>query len=45
MKTYNIIIIGAGAAGIGFGASLKTVGIEDFLILEKGEIGDSFLKW
>lgn len=45
MKEYNIIIIGAGAAGIGFGAALKTVGIEDFLILEKGEIGDSFLKW
>ncbi|MGT2721570.1 NAD(P)/FAD-dependent oxidoreductase [Streptococcus porcinus] len=45
MKNYRIIIIGAGASGIGFGACLKKVGIDDFLILEKGVIGDSFLKW
>lgn len=45
MKHYKIIIIGAGAAGIGFGAALKRFEQEDFLIIEKGEIGDSFLKW
>ncbi|AXJ13821.1 NAD(P)/FAD-dependent oxidoreductase [Streptococcus pluranimalium] len=45
MKDYKIIIVGAGAAGIGFGAALQQLGIEDYLILEKGSIGDSFLKW
>lgn len=45
MKHYKIIFIGAGAAGIGFGAALKRFELEDFLIIEKGEIGDSFLKW
>ena len=36
MKHYDIIIIGAGAAGIGFGAALKNFGIESFVILERG---------
>ncbi|MGT2911187.1 NAD(P)/FAD-dependent oxidoreductase [Streptococcus cameli] len=45
MEQHKIIIIGAGAAGIGFGSALRRFGIEDFLIIEKGEIGDSFLKW
>lgn len=45
MKHYQIIIIGAGAAGIGFGAALKRYDINDFLILEQGTVGDSFLKW
>lgn len=38
MENYKIIIIGAGAAGIGFGACLKKCGIDDFVILEKGVI-------
>jgi thioredoxin reductase len=41
----SVAIIGAGAAGIGFGATLKSYGFQDFVILEKGEIGDSFLNW
>ncbi|MDO4774219.1 MAG: NAD(P)-binding domain-containing protein [Aerococcaceae bacterium] len=45
MKHYDIIIIGAGAAGIGFGAALKHFGIDSFVILERGEIGESFLNW
>lgn len=45
MTHYKIIVIGAGAAGIGFGAALKQLEIDDYLILEKGHIGDSFLKW
>ena len=31
------IIIGAGFGGLGMGASLKREGINDFLILEKGD--------
>lgn len=45
MKNYKIIIIGAGAAGIGFAACLERLGIKDYLVLEKGIIGDSFQKW
>jgi thioredoxin reductase len=43
--SYQIVIIGAGAAGIGFGVTLKELGIDDFVILEQEEIGSSFLNW
>lgn len=39
------IIIGAGAAGIGFGVALKELGYDDFLILESETIGNSFKNW
>lgn len=45
VKSYNTIIVGAGAAGIGMGVALKDFGVDDFVILEKGLIGSSFLKW
>lgn len=45
MKDYSIVIVGAGAAGIGFGAMLKRFEITDFLILERGDIAQSFLNW
>ncbi|MBK0041287.1 MULTISPECIES: NAD(P)/FAD-dependent oxidoreductase [unclassified Leuconostoc] len=41
----KIIIIGAGAAGIGLGVTLKQFGVDDVLILEKGNIGQSFKDW
>lgn len=41
----DIIIIGAGAAGIGMGCTLKQLGIENFIILEKGVVGESFFNW
>ncbi len=40
----DIIIVGAGAAGIGMGVLLQKIGI-DFIILEKKSIGESFKKW
>lgn len=40
----SVIIIGAGAAGIGIGIILKKMGL-DFLIVEKNKIGQSFLSW
>lgn len=45
MKNYDCIIVGAGPAGIGNGICLKELGIENYLILEKGKIGESFLQW
>jgi len=41
----RVIIIGAGAAGIGMAITLKDFDFEDVLIIEKGTIGDSFSHW
>ncbi|EHJ57127.1 hypothetical protein HMPREF9318_00814 [Streptococcus urinalis FB127-CNA-2] len=45
MKKYDIIIVGAGASGIGMACALRRFNISNFLVLEKGQIGDSFIKW
>lgn len=42
---YSVIIIGAGASGIGFGTALKQMGVSSFAVLEQGTIGDSFRHW
>ncbi len=44
-KSYDAVIVGAGPAGIGIGVMLKEVGVKNFIILEKGGIGESFLRW
>ncbi|WP_377345462.1 NAD(P)/FAD-dependent oxidoreductase [Pontibacillus salicampi] len=44
-QDYDVVIVGAGASGIGVGSILKQMGCNTFCILEKGEIGDSFRKW
>lgn len=41
----KIVIVGAGAAGIGMGVTFSELGIQDFLIIDKTEIGDSFKHW
>jgi len=43
--SHKIIIVGAGAAGIGFGVFLEKSGFKDYIILEKDDIGSSFKKW
>lgn len=45
MKALDCLIVGGGAAGIGMGCVLKELGVERFGILERGEIGASFLMW
>lgn len=42
---YKIAIVGAGPSGIGLGILLKQLGINDFVILEKNEVGSTFFKW
>lgn len=44
-KHYTVVIVGAGAAGIGMGIVLKTLGLESYAILERGEAGESFRRW
>ncbi|UCZ54207.1 NAD(P)-binding domain-containing protein [Bacillus shivajii] len=45
MKLYDIIIVGSGPAGVGMGALLKQLGVNNFAILEKHEVGSTFKKW
>jgi cation diffusion facilitator CzcD-associated flavoprotein CzcO len=42
---YDVVIVGAGAAGVGFGVVLHDLGVERFIILERHEIGASFARW
>ena len=44
-EAYDVIIVGAGAAGIGIGVVLKDLGLDNFVILERHQIGASFQKW
>ncbi|HAA11684.1 MAG TPA: hypothetical protein DCE41_08295 [Cytophagales bacterium] len=43
-QEVDVIIVGAGPAGLGVAVILKKLGL-NFLILEKDEIGSSFRKW
>ncbi|MEM7111177.1 MAG: NAD(P)/FAD-dependent oxidoreductase [Chloroflexota bacterium] len=44
-KQYDVVIVGAGAAGVGLGMVLKDLGVKRFTILDKHEVGASFLRW
>ena len=43
-KDFEVIIVGAGSAGLGVGVVLKNLGV-NYIILEKDEVASSFLKW
>jgi len=42
---YDAVVVGAGAAGVGVSIALKHAGIENFVVLERREIGASFASW
>jgi len=44
MRKADIIIVGAGAAGVGMGVLLQKIGCKDFVILERKEVGASFMR-
>ena len=44
-KTFDVIVVGAGAAGVGVGMALETAGVESMVILERGKVGESFRRW
>lgn len=44
-ESTTIAIIGAGAAGVGMSVTLQDYGLSDHLVLEAGEVGESFGKW
>lgn len=44
-KTYDVIVVGGGAAGIGVSIALKHAGVENFLVLDRYYVGASFSAW
>jgi flavin-dependent dehydrogenase len=41
----DVVIVGAGAAGVGMGVVLRDLGVERFRLPERHEVGASFLRW
>jgi putative flavoprotein involved in K+ transport len=41
----EVVIVGAGAAGVGMAATLIDYGVEDLLLIDRHEIGASFTRW
>lgn len=44
-QKVDVLIVGAGPAGLGCATTLKLLGVEDVVILDRSEVGASFLKW
>jgi putative flavoprotein involved in K+ transport len=42
---HDVIIVGAGPAGIGVAVALREVGVHDILVLDRHEVGASFKRW
>ncbi len=45
IRSFDIVVVGAGAAGLGLGVTLRDLGIENFVILDRTAVGASFLRW
>ena len=45
VKTYDVVVVGGGAAGVGVAIALKHAGIENFIVLERHTVGSSFASW
>ena len=44
-RLFDVVIVGAGAAGVGFGVTLRHLGIDNFVIVDRAAVGASFLRW
>ncbi len=42
---YDVVVVGAGAAGVGAAVALKHAGIENFVICDRQTVGASFASW
>ena len=44
-ETYDVVVVGGGAAGVGVAVTLQHAGVEDLVVLERHTIGASFAAW
>lgn len=44
-QELDVVIVGAGAAGVGCGIVLRDLGLENFVLLERHQVGASFSHW
>ncbi|MGB0600548.1 MAG: NAD(P)-binding domain-containing protein, partial [Rubripirellula sp.] len=44
-SVFDVIVIGAGAAGIGVSVALRHAGIENFAVVDRHTVGASFAAW
>ena len=44
-KTFDVVVVGGGAAGVGVSIALRHAGIENFVVLERHTVGASFAAW
>ena len=44
-EKFDVVVIGGGAAGIGVAIALRHAGIENFVVLERDQVGASFDAW
>ncbi|MXX80128.1 MAG: monooxygenase [Chloroflexi bacterium] len=42
---YDVVVVGAGAAGVGVAVTLMHAGIENFVVLDRRGVGSSFASW
>ncbi|MCC9655193.1 NAD(P)/FAD-dependent oxidoreductase [Rhodopirellula halodulae] len=45
LSTFDVIVIGGGAAGVGVSIALKHAGIDNFVVLDRHHVGASFAAW
>ena len=45
VPSYDVVVVGGGAAGVGVSIALKHAGIENYLVLERSVVGASFAAW
>ena len=45
LEPYDVVIVGAGAAGIGVGIAVQHAGIENYLLVDRYTVGASFRSW
>ncbi len=45
IRNYDVVIIGGGPAGIGTAIALSEFGVKNTIVLEKGDVAQSFTSW
>ena len=42
---FDVIVIGAGAAGVGVSIAIQHTGVENYLVVDRARVGSSFASW